>query len=266
MPYKANKPYRKKFKKAKYRVKNWKFYNEALRKRGAITVWLDDASWCAWYSTEAATRGRPQYYSDAAIQCCLILRQVYHLPLRQTQGFVWSLTGLMALDLDVPDYSTLSKRGISLEMARLIDTIKPGSHVIIDSTGLKVYGKDEWHQEKHDVQAKRTWRKLHIAVDEKHQIVVCELTDKSVGDPTAAQDLLTQIDHANKVIADGAYDTHGLYTAVRAINADADIVIPPGNDAVVSDASEPQRNQHIQTLKERSRIGWQQFTDYGKQA
>jgi hypothetical protein len=266
MPYKANEPYRKKFKKAKYRVKNWKSYNEALRRRGDITVWFDDASLCAWYSTEATTRGRPQYYSDTAIQCCLILRQVYHLPLRQTQGFVCSLMGLMALDLDVPDYSTLSKRGISLEMARLIDTIEPGSHVIIDSTGLKVYGKDEWHQEKHCVQAKRTWRKLHLAVDEKHQIVACELTDKSVGDPTAAKDLLAQIDHCTKMIADGAYDTHGVYAAIRELNADADIVIPPGIDAVTGNDSDPHRNQHIQTLKKHSRIWWQKLTDYGKQA
>ena len=151
-------------------------------------------------------------------------------------------------------------------MARLIDTIEPGSHVIIDSTGLKVYGKDEWHQEKHDVQAKRTWRKLHLAVDENHQIVACELTNKSVGDPTAAKDLLAQIEHVSKVIADGAYDTHDVYATVRAMNADADIVIPPGSDAVVSNDSDPQRNQHIQTLKERNRIWWQQFTDYGKQA
>ena len=71
--------------------------------------------------------------------------------------------------------------------------MKPGSLVIVDAIGLKVYGKDEWPQEKHDVAARRTWRKLHLAVDERHQIVACELTTPEVGDPSAVPDLLAQI-------------------------------------------------------------------------
>ena len=70
--------------------------------------------------------------------------------------------------------------------------MEPGSLVIVDSTGLKVYGKDEWHQEKHDVPARRTWRKLHLAIDEHHQVLACELTTPDVGDPSDVADLLTQ--------------------------------------------------------------------------
>ena len=60
--------------------------------------------------------------------------------------------------------------------------MEPGSIVIVDSTGLKVYGKDEWHQEKHNVSARRTWRKLHLAIDENHQVLACELTTPDADD------------------------------------------------------------------------------------
>lgn len=59
--------------------------------------------------------------------------------------------------------------------------------MVVDSTGLKVYGKDEWHQEKYDVPARRTWRKLHLAVDENHEILACELTTPEAGDPVLFQ-------------------------------------------------------------------------------
>ena len=93
---------------------------------------------------------------------------VCSLPLRQTERFARSLVSLMGLSLDAPDYSTPSKRSVNLELSALAQTLQPGSHIIIDSTGLNVYGKDEWHQDKHGVNARRTWRKLHAIIDEKH--------------------------------------------------------------------------------------------------
>ena len=129
------------------------------------------------------------------------------MPLRQTEGFARSLVRL-GLDLDIPGYSTLSKRSINLELSYRGQTLQPGSHIIIASTGLKVYGKDEWHQDKHGVYARRTWRKFHIVIDEKHQIIAYDITDNSKGDPTTALDLLDQIKHAfNVVMGDGAYDS-----------------------------------------------------------
>jgi len=82
----------------------------------------------------------------------------------------------MDVEIGVPDFSSISKRSGSLSRLVLNQAMKPGSHVIVDSTGLKVYGKDEWHQEKHKVNARQTWRKLHLAVDEKHQVIAVELT------------------------------------------------------------------------------------------
>jgi hypothetical protein len=264
MPNKHNDKYRHKFKKATYKVKNWSEYNDALRKRGDITIWFTDKAIEAWIPDHTGKKGRPQDYSDLAIETCLFLRTVYSLPLRQTEGFARSLVRLMELDLDIPDYSTLSKRSINLELSHLAQTLKPGSHIIIDSTGLKVYGKDEWHQDKHGVNARRTWRKLHIAIDENHQIIAYDITDNLKGDPTTAVDLLDQIEHSfNVVMGDGAYDSIKLTDAILSKQPNASIVIPPPSDAVISQEGNTQRDQHIRLLEEVGRIAWQKENDYG---
>ena len=158
-------------------------------------------------SQDRSPRGRPQEYSDIAIETASFIRQVFHLPLRQTQGLMNSLARVMEADITIPDFSSISKRSIALPRHLLSKAVEQGSIVIVDSTGLKVYGKDEWHQEKHDVAARRTWRKLHLAIDENHQVLACELTTPEVGDPTAVPDLLAQIDTPFEIfMGDGAYD------------------------------------------------------------
>ena len=206
MPYKHNESRRHKFKKMIYKVTNWAEYTESLRRRGDITIWFSDDAIDEWHSDPIPGKcGRPQEYSDLAIECCLMLRQVYHLPLRQTEGFTRSLIKFMELDIRAPDYTSLSKRSISLELKKLIDTIEPGSHFILDSTGLKVYGRDEWHQEKHNVKGKRTWKRLHLGIDENHNIIACELTETSVGDPSVLPEMLDQVERFETFMGDGAY-------------------------------------------------------------
>ena len=139
--------------------------------------------------------------------------------------------------------------------------------VVVDSTGLKVYGKEEWHQEKHDVPARRTWRKLHLAVDENHQILTCKLTTPEVGDPTTVPDLLNQIDAPFETfMGDGAFDGEATSQAVLAKQANAKIVVPPHKTAVCSSAGDTQRDQHIRDIKEHGRIAWQKKNDYGLRA
>src|ERR1700682_3829792 len=215
MPYKHNQSRRHKIEKARYKVTNWPEYNKALPQRGDITIWFTEEALAAWHPAKTGARGRPQEYSDLAIETALFIRQVFHLPLRQTEGFMNSLTRLMKSTISIPDYSSISKRSISIPMHVLSQAMDPGSLVIVDSTGLKVYGKDEWHQEKHDVPARRTWRKLHLAIDEHHQVLACELTTPEVGDPSAVADLLTQIITPFKTfIGDGAYDGEPVSRAV----------------------------------------------------
>ena len=154
----------------RYKVENWSEYNEVLHRRGDITVWISEILLEDWHPKKRVQRGCPKLYSDSAIVTCLVLRQVYHLPLRQTEGLVHSLIRLMGVPITVPDYTTLLKRSLSLELIDLAETVEPGSHMLIDSTGLKVYGHDEWHQAKHAVKSRRTWRELHIAINENHYI------------------------------------------------------------------------------------------------
>jgi len=267
MPNKHNDARRHKFNQAKYRVTNWADYNDALRKRGDITVWFTDKAIDAWVPERMqGQKGRPLEYSELAIECCLMIRQVFRLPLRQTEGFLTSLVRLMDMDITVPDYSSLSKRSIDLRLERLASTITAGSHIFVDSTGLKVYGKDEWNQEKHGTKAQRTWRKLHLAIDEKHQIVASDLTEKSVGDPSALKALLDQVDAFDTFMADGAYDGDPIYTLILQQQPNADIVIPPPKNAVPEASAQPIRNQHVDTINNQGRIAWQKQTNYGLRA
>ena len=267
MPYKHNESRRHKFPKSKYKVENWTEYNEALRQRGDITIWFSEDAIDEWHPAPIpGQRGRPQEYSNLAIECCLMLRQVYHLPLRQTEGFVRSLIKLMELEIKAPDYTSLSKRSISLELERLIDTVEPGSHFIIDSTGLKVYGRDEWHQEKHNVKANRVWKRLHLGVDEGHNIIACELTDTSVGDPSALPDMLDQVEDFETFIADGAYDGNPIYKTVLDKCPEATIVVPPPKNAVLGNSNYDQRNNHTDFIKGHGRMAWQKKMNYGLRA
>ncbi len=166
-------------------------------------------------------------------------------------------------DITIPDFNSITKRSINLPKHILTKAMEPGSFVIVGSTGLKVYGKDEWHQEKHGVPARRTWRKLHLAINENHHILACELTTPEVGDPTVVPDLLTQIDTPFETfMGDGAYDGAPVSEAVLNKQPNAQVVVPPHKNAVCSDACDTQRDQHIQAISEQGRIAWQHKMSY----
>jgi hypothetical protein len=141
--------------------------------------------------------------------------------------------------------------------------MEPGSVVIVDFTGLKVYRKDEWYQEKHNVSSRHTWRKLHIAIGENYQVLACELTTLEVGDTTAVPYLLAQIEtNFETFIGDGAYDGDQVSQAVLEKEPKAKVVIPPPKTAVLSTTEDTQRDQHIQTIKQQGRMAWQRETGY----
>src|SRR5450830_828669 len=249
MPYKQNESRRHKITKAKYKVTNWRDYHNALRRRGDITIWFTEDAIARWHPEKTGGRGRPKEYSDIAMETAGLIRQVFDLPLRQTEGLMISLARVMSAAIGVPDYSTISKRSIDLPKHVLSKAMELGSIIIVDSTGLKVYGKDEWHQEKHDVAARRTWRKLHLAIDEHHQVLAYGLTTPDVGDPTAVPDLLDQITTPFEMfISDGAYDGEPVAQAVLAKHPDAQVVIPPHKSAVLSATGTTWRDQHIETI------------------
>lgn len=135
--------------------------------------------------------------------------------------------------------------------------------MIVDGTELKVYGKDEWHQGKHDVAARRTWRKLHLAMDEHHQIVACELTTPEVGDPSAVPDLLTPMTSPFDTFrGDGAHNGEPVLQAVLNHQPNAQVVVPPHKTAVCSAAGDTQRDHHIQVISQQDHLARQKITGY----
>ena len=152
--------------KTKHRVTNWASYNKTLVDRGNLRLWISPAAIAHWNAKPSKRRrgGQPKY-SNLAIETALTLRLVYHLPLRQTEGFVTSILDLMGLHLDVPDHTTLSRRGKTLKIK-----LKAKFHVgpidlIIDSTGLSVFGEGQWAAAKHGSRGFQGWKKLHLGVD-----------------------------------------------------------------------------------------------------
>ncbi len=178
----------------RYKVRNWPEYNRALVKRGQLTLWFDTEAVAAWrHPGPFEGRGRPKVYADAAIQCALVLNSVFYLNLRTTQGFLQSIVALMALDLPVPNYSTVSRRQSAVDVRLSVGPTDRPRHVVIDSTGLKIYGAGEWHIRKHRTLRRRTWRKLHLGVDETtKEIVAMDLTASNVHDARRLSSLLSK--------------------------------------------------------------------------
>jgi len=229
-----------------------------LRQRGDITIWFTEEALAPWRPAKTGARGRTQEYSDLAIETALFIRQVFHLPPRQTEGFMNSLSRIMKATISIPDYSS-----ISIPMHVLSHAMESGSLVIVDSTGLKFYGNDEWHQETHDVPARRAWRKLHLAIDEHHQVLACEFTAPDVGDPSAVADLLTQtVTPFQTFIGDGAYDGEPVSQAVMNHQPNAQVVIPPHRTAVLSTAGDTQRDHHIEGIAQQGYLAWKRITGY----
>ena len=210
-----------------YRVRNWRDYNKALVSRGSLSLWVEQRTLNAWrdHSTPAR-RGRRRTYPDLAITCALTLREVYGLPLRSTEGLVRSLARLLQLDLPAPHYSTLSRRAATVEV-KLPRQTKGALHLAIDSTGMKVYDEGEWKMRLHGKERRRTWRKLHVAIDHRtHEVVSLSMTDKDTLDRVEVPVLLKPVEgHIREVLGDGAYDFEVCHRAIRERGARA--VIPP---------------------------------------
>ncbi len=272
MPYKHNDARRHHIAKAKYKIGCWAEYDASLHRRGSLTLWITDEAIAGWEATTRLTRGGQPHYSNLAIEAGLLLRLAFNLPLRQTEGLMTSVFDLMGLSLRIPDHSTLSRRAMKMASLSKGCRLPEGPvHVLIDSTGLKVYGAGEWVQEKHKVRARRTWRKLHLAVDsDTGLIVAATLTDNDVGDPSQVGSLLDQIDaKIASVTADGAYDGAPTYATVSSYGRDIDVIIPPPVTAVLNiDAQHnpTQRDQHIAMIAAKGRLGWQKEKDYGRRA
>jgi len=252
-------------------VENWAAYDAALRQREDLTIWVRPEAITASTPPATGRGGRPARYSDIAIETGLMLRLAFARPWRQTEGLLGSLMRLLGLDLPVPDHTTFSRRSTNLAVASALARTDGPVSVVIDSTGLKVFGRGEWRLEKHGGTASRCWRKLHLAVDPvTDEILASALKGNEEGDASLVGPLLAQVTGPiGAVLADGAYDGEPVYRAVAARAPDAEVIIPPRATAVVSDTAESaptRRDRHIKTIKERGRLGWQRAVQYGRRS
>ena len=237
--------------KTKYHVGNWSAYDRALVQRGDITVWLAPDAIATWEAVGVGTRGGQRQYSDLAIETALTLRLIFHLPLRQTEGFLTSIFRMLGLDLSAPDHITLSRRGQHLDLSLRRAPAGAGLHLLVDSTGLSIVGEGEWAAVKHGGRGRRGWKKLHLGVD----------------DATTGITLIEAVDGAlGRVTADAAYDTIGFYEAAGARGAT--VVVPPTSTAHVSrhGPRSSARDHTILAVKEIGRRRWKQTSGYHGQA
>jgi Transposase DDE domain len=263
-------PTRKAATKPTYRIRNWGQYNKALVNRGSLTLWVDQDTLRAWRYQGPAQRGAQFDYSDTAIRCPLTLRAVYHLTLRATEGFALSPFDLMGLDLPVPDYTTLCRRAkaLPITLPRKAEGPLP---LVLDSTGLKVYGEGEWKVRQHGYSKRRTWLKLHLAIDpETHEIQAAMVSEPGVTDAEAVPDLLGQVENpVEGVSADGAFDRREVYEELERRGAKA--VIPPRRDAVIrrhgnTAGPRPARDENLRRIREIGRQAWEEETGYHRRS
>jgi len=255
-----------------HRVRNWSQYNKSLVQRGSLTVWVSPEVLAAWTCVPpSGKRGHPRIYCDVALECMATLRAVYHLAQRATQGLLTSIIKLLGVSVSVPSYSTLSRRQQRLDIQ--LPKRKPGEgvHVVVDSTGVKVFGEGEWKVRQHGYTRRRTWKKLHVGVDEATgDILAFAVTDNSVADHAELPGLLEQIDEPlAQVSADGAYDKRKSYDAIRSRKAKA--TIPPRRGARIwqhgnSKQERLIRDENLRSIRKHGRNAWKHSSGYHRRS
>lgn len=254
--------------KLSYKVTNWREYNESLVCRGDVTFWFDEDVIDAWgHVNDEPKVGHPFVYSDTAIESLLILRELFRLPYRQTEGLGRSLATLMHADIAIPDYTSLAKRAAKLGVLLDVADRQGPLDIVVDSTGLKVFGEGEWKMRKHGKSKRRTWRKLHLAVNPETQEIEAEvLTENSGHDADQVDALLEQVDGpVDAFCGDSAYDQWKVYTTLAEQGIQP--IIPPRRNAKIkqhgnSEADPLERDKAIRGIRRHGRKSWKEAIGY----
>ncbi len=253
-----------------YKVTNWKQYNQALKQRGSLHLWFPAELEQQWYFKGVNQKGAQFQYSNMCIEVACHIKEVYHLAYRQTQGFLESLIGILGWKVKVPDYSVIHRRHKSLQIQ-----VKAGGsgdkYLVVDSTGMKVYGEGEWKVRQHGYSKHRTWRKVHLAVNEgTGEIESCAMTTNSIDDAAMVEPLLSQVEgKVKKMAADGAYDKKKVYNELSARKIKA--IIPPRKGARIekhgnSKGRELPRDRAIREIRKTGRRAWKKKTGYHRRS
>jgi IS5 family transposase len=267
--------------KDRYKITNWSAYNSGLKQRGSLTLWIDDTVAQSWYYQGPAKRGGQVIYSSDCIVMLLSLKATFRLAFRQLEGFSESIFALAGVDLQVPSYTQICRRQEGLKVpSQIRKALREGGsiHLVVDSSGLKIYGECEWKVRKHGWSKRRTWRKIHLGVDEKTgEIMAQVLTDNKTDDASVLKDLLAgtfdQGVDINKVGADGAYDTYECWDTL--VEAEIEPIIPPRENAQFQLdkeglPTEHPRNKALERIdeggQEANRKGWKIQSGYHRRS
>lgn len=261
-----------KSKQKSYSIKNWREYNESLVRRGDVTFWFSEDVVDAWeHENDEKKNGRPFVYSDVAIETLLTIRELFRLPYRQTEGLGRALAKLMGAQIVIPHHTSLQKRAAKLDVAMTLQKVQGPIDVVVDSSGLKVFGEGEWKVRQHGVGKRRTWRKLHLGVDPAtHQIVAEVLTENSVHDANQVEPLLAQVEvEVQTFYGDGAYDQWKVYEALDARGVD--VIIPPRKNAMIkqhgNSADDPlPRDECLRQIRRDGRKAWKESIGYHRRS
>lgn len=260
-------PSKKKTNQKKYKIRNWSEYNDSLVERGNIEFWLDPKTLKKWKAKLQGKKGRAQLYTDLSITVTLQFGKVFRQKLRQTEGLLKSIFKTANIELPVPDYSTLSKRGGNLSIV-LPKIRKDKVILILDSTGLKVYGEGEWKVRQHGITKRRTWRKMHLAISPDGEIRAVEITGNGIADSDVAPRLLNQEQAGiEKVLGDGGYDRRKVYNACQKRKV-KDIIIPPQKNAKIfqhgniKSVPPHPRDENLRAIRKTTRNKWKEKAGY----
>ena len=274
MPKQKKSPRKPTSKGGRYKVRNWNEYNRSLKNRGSITLWLSEDVIKRWYYTGQPQQGGQYKYSDDCIEACCIIRKVYRLPLRQTEGLVESIVGILKLNMDVPDYSSICRRSKVLKISSLLTKRSEKGehlHIVMDSTGLKVYGEGEWKVRQHGHSKHRTWRKIHIALNPEDGIIhAAEMTTNGIDDAAMVTPALAKITgKVKKFGGDGAYDKIKVYDVLARQKITP--IIPPMKNARIKrhgnclGRARP-RDKAIRYIRRHGRKKWKKEHQYHKRS
>lgn len=258
--------------KNQYRIRNWSEYNAGLKHRGSITFWLSADVIEEWLVVEkTGKRGASTIYSDIAIATMSTIKSIFGLAGRQAQGFVESVFELMQINLPVPDHSTVSRRLGRLEIKLPVKRKESARHLVVDSTGVKVYGEGEWKTRQHGISKRRTWRKLHLGIDETTgEIISAVATTNDYHDSQVLGDILDGVEEQiSQVSTDGAYDTKSCYEQIEQKGAKA--VIPPRKNAKIQQhgnckASPLIRDENLRAIRQMGRKKWKRESGYHRRS
>ena len=256
-----------------YKIKNWSEYNQGLKQRGSLEIWIGQDIQSQWYYQGEKKRGGQFQYSNACIEMACVIREVYHLPYRQLEGFISSLVTRLRWEVKVPNYTVINRRRKCLPVM-LKDKIKKTKekiYILVDSTGLKVYGEGEWKVRGYGWSKHRTWMKVHVAIDEATAIIEgCVTTTNGVDDAAMVGPLLEQVSgKINKMAADGAYDKRKVYKQLSELKIKP--IIPPRKGArIQKHGNRPgptlARDENIRAIRKWGRKRWKQKTHYHRRS